>query len=85
MTVEENDFRELRYRLQAVDRRQKAHSTMCEGKHRFASYAQAQSTLRNNLKREAHPYRCPDCKGWHIGNRDYERGRRIAERRAWQD
>lgn len=83
--MDTKDFRELRYRIQAVARRQKAHATMCEGKHQFVSWAQAQATLRNSLKREAHPYRCPDCGAWHIGNRDYERGRRVAQMRAWQE
>lgn len=40
---------------------------MCDGKHRFDTYAQAQSTLRKRCG-EMRAYHCSRCNGYHVGD-----------------
>ena len=45
----------------------------CEGKFPFASYSLAQQSVNrrpSGKKRRGniHPYRCPYCQQWHVGN-----------------
>jgi hypothetical protein len=50
----------------------------CESKRRYDTRREAQAHIQRLIKQGAAPrlmnaYRCPHCKGWHVGHR--ERGR----------
>ena len=48
----------------------------CAGKERFATWDQAERVLRRRGKKSKvmrrHVYRCPSCRGWHVGSNSDE-------------
>lgn len=64
-------------------------AAMCDGKKRFTSYSEAvKSSARLNLHRQkAHStaYKCPHCRGYHVGNTTHEREKRMIRSKYKQE
>lgn len=72
------DFRELRHLAQYDARRRGYVAISCQGKHKFDSFTAASGTMRRELRRQAKPYHCGVCGGWHIGGIQSGRQARLA-------
>ena len=53
-------------------------AAQCQGKHRHESWAAANATIRGERRRDVQPYHCNICQGWHTGNREASRAKRLA-------
>ncbi len=58
----------------------------CVGKDRFESRAQAQAAMSQRIRKLTQAYHCATCGGWHVGNVEGSRKKRLErERRRTRD
>lgn len=78
------DFHDLR-RLVRYDAGKRARAeAACGGKHKFASFTEADGAIRGEKRREIAAYHCAVCRGYHVGSRDRQR-RLVVRRRLHEE
>lgn len=69
--LDEDEERELRWRLIRLGREHNERAQKCLHKSKFASKTQAEATISHRLQGKVHAYHCDICRQWHIGGSEH--------------